>query len=56
MKFEEGEIFRMVKTVTKKTNGVEKRDLTVLLKNGSIYCDVRSLIFSMGENRMNISA
>ena len=56
MKFEEGEIFRMVKTMTKKENGVEKRDLTVLLKNGSIYCDVSTLIFSMGETRMNITA
>lgn len=56
MKFEEGEILRMVKTMSRNSNGREKRELAVILKNGSIYCDVRKIIFSMGESRMNINA
>lgn len=47
MKFEEGEILRMVKTISKKASGKEKLEIAVLMINGSIYCDLQSLIFSM---------
>ena len=50
MNFKEGEILRMVKTMSKKASGKEKLEIAVLLKDGSIYCDLQSLIFSMDES------
>jgi len=54
MKFEEGEIYQMVKTMSWKERGREKLELLVLLKGGQIYSDVQSLIFSFDASQMNI--
>lgn len=46
MKFEEGEIERMTKAVAKKDKGPEIIELVVLLKSGSLYCDITRFFLS----------